>query len=285
MTDINKPIIANLHATHSGQTALDLLATTGLSKQRIKDAMNKGAVWWKRKQKTVRLRRATQQLDEGALVQIFYDAQVLAREPEAPALIAMHKTYSVWYKPHGLLSQGSQWGDHCSLLRYAELQPPRRPCYLVHRLDGDAAGLMLIAHTPAAAAQLSTLFQSRDLDKQYQTRVEGQFPLEPALVTLDQPIDGKSAITRISPFNYDPTGQATLLLVKIETGRKHQIRKHLSEAGFPIVGDRLYGSKIKSDLQLLAWRLAFQCPETRKPVAYELPSELQYFVADQSRFA
>lgn len=285
MTDTTKPITVNLHATRQGQTALDLLATTGLSKQRLKDAMNKGAVWWKRKNKTLRLRRATQPLDEGALVQLFYDPLVLAREPEPPVLIARHKSYSVWYKPPGLLSQGSQWGDHCSLLRQAELQDPgKRPCFLVHRLDGDAAGLMLIAHNAASAAKLSALFQSRDLDKQYQTRVEGKFPLQPAAITFDQAIDGKAAITRVAPVNYDPTGNTTLLQIKIETGRKHQIRRHLSLAGFPIAGDRLYGSRHKGELQLLAWRLAFVCPETGKPVCYQLPTELQYFLADNNRF-
>ena len=74
--------------TQAEQTALDLLAEgTGLSKQRIKDAMNKGAVWWTLKGKTLRLRRATKVLYKGSKIQFFYDEQVLARKPESAKLI------------------------------------------------------------------------------------------------------------------------------------------------------------------------------------------------------
>src|SRR5690606_13442451 len=96
MTDLASPIKLQVTASDADQTALDLLSSgSGLSKQRIKDAMNKGAVWWTRKGKTVRLRRATQTLDKGASLQLFYDAHVLAREPEAPTLVADAGRYSV----------------------------------------------------------------------------------------------------------------------------------------------------------------------------------------------
>lgn len=163
MTEVASPIKLQFTVDDAQQTALDLLSTgSGLSKQRIKDAMNKGAVWWTRKGKTLRLRRATQILDKGTGLQLFYDAQVLAREPEPPTLIADANRYSVWFKPHGLLSQGSQWGDHCSILRWAEVHlQPKRNCFLVHRLDADAAGLILLAHDAQSAARLSQLFQDR----------------------------------------------------------------------------------------------------------------------------
>src|SRR4051812_35694563 len=77
-----------LTVTQPEQSALDLLAEgTGLSKQRIKDAMNKGAVWWTLKGKTQRLRRATKILFKGSKIQFFYDEQVLARKPETPHCI------------------------------------------------------------------------------------------------------------------------------------------------------------------------------------------------------
>jgi len=228
----------------------------------------------------VRLRRSTQALEQGATLQLFYDPSILSRKIEPPVQIADCKAYSVWYKPHGMLSQGSQWGDHYSVLRWVEVNAiPRRPCYLVHRLDGDAAGLILIAHSPSAAAQLSSLFQSRELDKRYQARVAGSFPLSPARVTFDGEIDGKAAVTHVKPFNVDPTGVTTLLDVKIESGRKHQIRRHLAQAGYPIVDDRLYGKNTGGELQLLAYRLAFTCPIHRHAVVFELPTAMQYFIA------
>src|SRR5690606_8635717 len=112
-------------------------------KGRIKDAMNKGAVWHKRGSKTRRLRRATQILSAGDELALYYNPDVLALVPPAPVLLADESQYSVWIKPAGLLAQGSQEGDHCALLRLAELALGR-PVFLVHRLDREAAGLMLI---------------------------------------------------------------------------------------------------------------------------------------------
>lgn len=277
MTELASPIKLKITATDADLTALDLLSSgSGLSKQRIKDAMNKGAVWWTRKGKTVRLRRATQTLDKGASLQLFYDAYVLAREPEPPTLIADAGRYSVWFKPHGLLSQGSQWGDHCSILRWAELHLlPKRNCFLVHRLDGDAAGLMLLAHDAQSAARLSQLFQDHKIQKHYQARVRGLLILGAEGKTLDQPIEGKSAITHLTLISQDTVAEQTLLDVRIETGRKHQIRRHLADAGYPIIGDRLYGSTSKLPLQLVAYHLDFKCPFTRREVEFVLPVELQ----------
>jgi tRNA pseudouridine32 synthase/23S rRNA pseudouridine746 synthase len=277
MTELASPIKLQVTATQADQTALDLLSSgSGLSKQRIKDAMNKGAVWWTRKGKTVRLRRATQTLDKGASLQLFYDAHVLAREPEAPSLITDAGRYSVWFKPHGLLSQGSQWGDHCSILRWAEVHlQPKRASFLVHRLDGDAAGLMLLAHDAQNAARLSQLFQEHNIQKHYQARVRGLMMLAAEGITLDQPIEGKPAITHVSLISQDTTAEQTLLDIRIETGRKHQIRRHLADAGFPIIGDRLYGSASRLPLQLVAYHLSFTCPFSRREVEYVLPVEKQ----------
>ena len=153
--------------------AVDALAeVSGLPKQRIKDAMAKGACWWVQKGKQVRLRKAKRELKAGSRIQLFYDDQVLTRTPEPPTLLDNKGRYSVWYKPHGVLAQGSQWGDHCSLLRLAEVAL-NTPCFLVHRLDADAAGLMLIAHDAKAAGALSQLFSGRTVTKVYQATVTG----------------------------------------------------------------------------------------------------------------
>lgn len=269
------------------QTALDLLAEgTGLSKQRIKDAMNKGAVWWTLKSKTLRLRRATKTLYKGSQVQFFYDEQVLARKPGTPSLVYDGGRYSIWYKPAGMLSQGSQWGDHCSILRWVEVngesilgkraenKKSNNECFLVHRLDADAAGLMIIAHDSQSAAKLSVLFQGRDIKKYYQAWVIDDCEMPDAGLTLDYDLDGKSAITHIKKIVYD--GKNTLLDVHIETGRKHQIRRHLANIGHPIVGDKLYGTKSSAGLQLLAYRLEFTCPFSTENLIIELDKQLQF---------
>ena len=290
-TSFEIPQKFELTVTKAEQTALDLLAEgSGLSKQRIKDAMNKGCVWWTLKGKTVRLRRATKVLFKGSHVQFFYDEQVLARKPEAAQLIHDAIRYSIWYKPKGMLAQGSQWGDHCSILRWVEVNGEsiygkdhygedrnsgkQRECFLVHRLDADAAGLMLIAHDSQSAAKLSLLFQGRDIKKYYQAWVVDDCELPKEGMTLDYELDGKNAITHIKKIG--TSDNATLLDVHIETGRKHQIRRHLANIGHPIVGDKLYGTKSNSGLQLLAYRLEFICPFTQEHLKIELDKTLQF---------
>lgn len=267
--------------TQAEQAALDLLAEgTGLSKQRIKDAMNKGAVWWTLKGKTLRLRRATKVLYKGSRIQFFYDEQVLARKPETATLIYDAGNYSIWFKPPGMLSQGSQWGDHCSILRWVEVNGQftqgreKRECFLVHRLDGDASGLIILAHDSQAAAKLSTLFQARDMHKFYQAWVVDDCEVPTSGLTLSYELDGKSAITHIKKIRAE--NNKTLLDVTIETGRKHQIRRHLANIGHPIVGDRVYGKKASVGLQLLAYRLEFICPFSQQRVVAELPKEMQF---------
>lgn len=266
------PSTFDFTTTTSTQTAVDFLAEkTGLPKARIKDAMNKGACWWTLKGKQVRLRRATKALAQGTRIQLYYDEQVLSRTPPASQLMADQGRYSIWYKPHGLLAQGSQWGDHCSLLRWVELER-NRECFLVHRLDADAAGLMMIAHDSQAAALLSQLFQTRDLKKYYQAHVTGELIAND--LRINQALDGKESVSVVNTTAVDDDRSSTLVEVLIETGRKHQIRRHLSGIGHPIIGDRIYGTASKTPLQLLAYKLEFRCPISKQPIQVELPAEL-----------
>lgn len=261
--------------TTPGQIAVDFLTEkTGLPKARIKDAMNKGACWWTVKGKQIRLRRATKELSKGTRVQLYYDEQVLARTPPAAQLIQDMGRYSLWYKPHGMLSQGSQWGDHCSLLRWVEVET-KRDCLLVHRLDADAMGLMIIAHDSKAAAELSQLFQTRDLKKYYQAQIVGE--LSANNLRIDQPLDGKQSVSVINAISLDSECATTNIEVLIETGRKHQIRRHLANIGHPIVGDRLYGKPGKTALQLLAYKLEFICPFSKHQIHIELQEALRLF--------
>jgi len=255
-------------------SSLELLQqATGLSKQQIKLAMAQGAVWITRGRNTQRLRRAKRVLRAGDEIHLYYDAEILAEIPPEPTLIADVVSYSVWDKPCGLRSQGSKWGDHCTLARWAERHlQPERSALTVHRLDRAANGLMLVAHSKGAAAALSALFRERAVEKRYRATLIGDFSGQPNPIRVDKPVDEKEAISEISLLSVNEDGRSSAVDVRIETGRKHQVRRHLAELGYPIIGDRLYGvgDEHDVDLQLTAYLLAFHCPVKDEQVEYRL---------------
>jgi tRNA pseudouridine32 synthase/23S rRNA pseudouridine746 synthase len=249
--------------------ATTLAAVSQLSKSAIKDAMVKGAVWLTRGKQQRRIRRATFTGLRGDTLSLYYDADLLRLTPPEPKLLADEKRYSVWIKPAGLLAQGTMEGDHCALLRLAEVQL-KREVYLVHRLDREAAGLMLIAHDGKAAAAFSQLFASAKselLRKQYQVLAKGELS---EAGEIAQALDGKNALTRYRPLRHDEALKATWLEIDLVTGRKHQIRRHLAAIGHPVLGDPRYGSgnAYAAGLQLYATDLSFTCPLTRKERRY-----------------
>jgi len=276
MSELPNRFENHIEVTQRDNIAVDFLAAeTGLSKQLIKQLMQKGAIWQTIGKKTQRLRRAKKSLRQGATLHLYYDKTVLDMIPPEPRLLADEGHYSVWHKPYGMLSQGSKWGDHCTITRWAEQHLlPQRNSFTVHRLDRAANGVIIVAHEKKAAAALSDLFQQRQIDKRYRIWVHGQFDNE---ATLDKPtsigseIDGRQAISHFYFVEYDLEKNQSLLDVSIDTGRKHQIRRHSAELGFPVVGDRLYGEiKVADNLQLTAYYLAFQCPFSHKQKTFNV---------------
>ena len=253
-----------------------LAEKTQLPLSQIKLAMKKGAVWLSDKNGINRIRRAKKMLTQGSSLHFYFDPSVLNADISQPKLISDEVGYSVWFKPRGVLCQGSKWGDHCTIHRWIESNDSKqRPAMIVHRLDRAACGLIVIAHSKQMTQKLSDLFKQRTIEKKYKAIVCGEFPIQAEFITINSPIDEKHACSKIKQLEYCPHTNLSILEVHIETGRKHQIRRHLSGYGFPIHGDRLYGGGESVDLQLAAFFLKFNCPSTNELKEFHLPVELQ----------
>ena len=153
---------------------------------------------------------------------------------------------------------------------------------IVHRIDKDTTGLLIVAKSNEAHIKLSDMLKKHQINRTYLALVHGNIHHEH--FSIDLPIarhpnkrkqmavikDGRHAITHVSikkRFH-----QHTLIECRLETGRTHQIRVHLSHLKFPIVGDPIYGIKKEAFGQLLhAYQLTFEHPITKESMSFEVP--------------
>ena len=273
-THLEKFSLTKTVTSHPEPEACDFLSLeSGLSKGRVKDAMNKGAVWLSRKGLgRIRLRKATFRLQKGDKLELHYDPKVLAVHPPQAECLDDYGQYSLWFKPANLLTQGTDFGDHVSLMRQIEMFfKPKREVYPVHRLDREAQGLILVAHSQKAASRLSRMFQNHEIIKRYRVEVMGMPEDDAGLI--DQPLDGKPSLTRYRVVSRLPDTRTAVLIAEIETGRLHQIRRHLAYAGHPVMGDPRYGegNKDGKPMRLVACELEWTCPVTGKIRKFHLP--------------
>jgi 23S rRNA pseudouridine1911/1915/1917 synthase len=239
---------------------------------------------------------------EGDVVEVTVPPAVEEQAPEAIPLDVVYEDESlaVLNKPAGLVvhpAHGHAAGTLLNglLARYPELRTwPEEEGFpgLVHRLDRDTSGLLVVARTPAARAALRAQFKAAQVHKVYLALVSGRPELERA--RIDSPIGrdpqrrkrmavlpkgGRRAVTEYRVLEH--LGSYTLLEVRPETGRTHQIRVHLAAIGHPVVGDRVYGpqrQRLALDrLFLHAAQLTFRHPVTGEEMTFTapLPPELE----------
>jgi tRNA pseudouridine32 synthase/23S rRNA pseudouridine746 synthase len=260
----------------SSPTLMEILKLlTKMDEKILMDAIHKGAVWNTFKGKTLRIRNPHEVLKLTDTISFFYDPKVLGLKAltEAKCLYECDH-YGIWFKNSGVVSQGSQTGDHASLLRYIELKK-KKEIFLIHRLDRETSGLMIFGYDSKAAAKLGHLFQKELIDKEYEAIVLGEMiPGKEDIIVLE--LDGKKAITHYKVL--ETRNNQSLLRIKLETGRLHQIRRHMDMIGHPIMGDPKYGRRNKNStgLKLIAKTLGFTDPWTGKSVSWASHEELTF---------
>lgn len=164
---------------------------------------------------------------------------------------------------------------HCGTLSTAGGDASRAG--IVHRLDKETSGCLLVAKTDAAHAALSAQFAERKVQKTYLARVSGcpkrtfgtidapiaRHPSHRQKMTVSDNGRGRDAITEFRVLGTD--GKTSLLECRPKTGRTHQIRVHLKSIGHPVLGDPLYGQRGAFARHMLhAWKIAFAHPSTGK---------------------
>lgn len=163
--------------------------------------------------------------------------------------------------------------------------------FLVHRLDKDTSGVLVVAKTEEAKKYLQKQFQDREVQKTYITLVQGHLELPEAVITYPIGRNPKNPLKRAvrgsgkpSESHYRLTKQysdASLLEVKPKTGRTHQIRVHLAHLGHPVIGDSVYGQpdpKLKRQF-LHAHKIELRLPGgERKEFTSLLPNNLKLYL-------
>ena len=208
-------------------------------------------------------------------------------------------------KPAGVAVHGGSGVSFGVIEQLRQARPQAKLLELVHRLDRETSGILLVAKKRSALKHLQDQFRERETGKTYMALVQGSWPeklkvIDSALHKFLLP-DGERRVKVTTPD--DPDGMRSITLVKvaerlmgctllevtIKTGRTHQIRVHLASAGHPIAGDDKYGdfewnkSLSKQGFKrmfLHAWRLQFTHPVSGQRVELKsaMPTELQSFV-------
>jgi 23S rRNA pseudouridine1911/1915/1917 synthase len=231
------------------------------------------------------------QLDADDVLDI---AQKSDRQALPPGLLILHEDVDVIvvFKANGLLTVATERERENTaqawLNTYLGARHEER-IHVVHRLDRETSGVLVFAKNFHAREQLKEQFAAHTVDRIYIAVIEGVMHPPAAtirsylferkdlrMVSVDARPDAKLAITHYRTVK--TSAAYSMLEVRLETGRKNQIRAHLSEAGHPVVGDQMYGSTVNplGRLGLHAKLLGFAHPTTGRKMVFTAPLPKQF---------
>jgi len=239
--------------------------------------------------------RASYLVAQGDVVRVVLPEPEVASSGQPPVISILYEDDALLVvdKPAGLVvHEGSGHRGETLVSALLAMRPelgtagmdPRRPG-IVHRLDRDTSGTLVVAKTPASLAALQRQFRRREVSKQYLALVHGA--PAPARAAIEAPI-GRDEANRVR-MSVVPGGRyarteyetlerfkdVSLISVNLMTGRTHQIRVHMAAIGHPVVGDRTYGVRrdtFGARRQMLhAQRIVITHPSTREPLSCEAP--------------
>jgi 23S rRNA pseudouridine1911/1915/1917 synthase len=193
-------------------------------------------------------------------------------KPAAPKKIAVlwqDADYLIVNKPPYLLTNASD----DSLESRLQKQEKNRGICAVHRLDKETSGCVIFAKSTAARQAMIPMFKGRDIMKIYRAVTIGSFPKNWNEIRTD--IEGYMSTTLVKTL--DSNKRASYLELRIETGRTHQIRRHLADKRYPVMGDKKYAgtgnelSLVQPRQMLHAYRLVFPHPKTKTMIRATAP--------------
>jgi 23S rRNA pseudouridine1911/1915/1917 synthase len=231
-------------------------------------------------------KNARRELDPGELVEV---GQKSVQPTLPPGLAILHEDDDVIVvlKAHGLLTVATERERETTAQAYlnAYLKEKRgERIHVVHRIDRETSGVLVFAKNFAAREALKEKFAAHDVERVYIAVIEGEMDPPRGTIRLhlrerkdlrmesvDAHPDAKLAVTHYRTI--ESNGKYSLLEIRLETGRKNQIRTHLAEAGHPVVGDRMYGSTVNplDRLGLHAKTLGFVHPRTGNKLVFTAP--------------
>jgi len=268
---IEKHIIPNVKKKMRLQEYASLVFELLNSRSAVKKAIKKERILLNGK-----VARTADWIQEGQIIELLEENVVPKKIFQLAISVVFEDDFlAVIEKPSGYPTSGNYFKTIENALPYNLYVSAERDALAyplpVHRLDNPTSGLLLVAKTKSVQTQLSLAFERKEIKKTYLAIVEGKFSRQELL--LNDELDGKASETLAKAIKHYQRDNNHFSLVELNplTGRTHQLRKHLSMHGFPIVGDDTYGAHflLEKAIYLTAFQLRLTHPITLKKVEFE----------------